>query len=66
MTKLSHVSLMILLTFCGLVHGQDVSVDPLAKGGVGSSSQQDGNTTGQQEKEVPEGHPQTRSHLART
>ena len=52
MTKLSQFSLMILFTFCGLVHGQDVSVDPLAKGGVGSSSQQDGNTTGQQEKDA--------------
>ena len=55
MPKLSQFSLMILLTFCGLVHGQDVSVDPLAKGGVGgvgSSSQQDGNTTGQQEKDA--------------
>ena len=52
MPKLSQFSLMILLTFCGLVHGQDASVDPLAKGGVGSSSQQDGNTTGQQEKDA--------------
>ena len=52
MTKLSQFSLMILFTFCGLVHGQDVSVNPLAKGGVGSSSQQDGNTTGQQEKDA--------------
>ena len=49
MTKISNFSLMILLTFFSLAHGQDASVVPPTKGSVKPSSGQDGATDQKEE-----------------